>query len=96
MKEYAWSEWCDFNPPAVAAAPETPGVFMMHASMKILYIGGAGSIREGLTESMGMPCARDATRFKYMEEAEYGKIRDEIVADYRKRHDGDLPRCMQE
>ena len=39
-----WSEWLDFNQYNIASAtPDKPGVFKVHASMKILYIGSSST-----------------------------------------------------
>ena len=34
-----WSEWLDFDKTTIETVPESPGLYKMHASMKILYIG---------------------------------------------------------
>ena len=94
MTQNPWSQWHDFNLQTVGDAPETPGVFVMHVAMKILYIGGSANIRDGLMQALRMPCCSNATRFKYMQEPNYLQHRDDLVRDYRERHEGNLPACM--
>jgi hypothetical protein len=47
----AWSEWLDFDQSNItkAAIPDKPGVFKVHASMKILYIGSTMDLRRSLS-----------------------------------------------
>ena len=56
-EEDIWSEWLDFNQfDITAATPDKQGVFKVHASMKILYIGSSTNLRESLLESLSDPC----------------------------------------
>lgn len=61
-----WSEWLDFERSTVEAIPKSPGVYKMHASMKIFFIGSSTqSIRQSLLDCLSNPCIRKATRFGY-------------------------------
>lgn len=68
---------------------------MMHAAMKILHIGGSDNIRRDLKGALNKVCVSDATRFKYAEDADYHTAQEELIADYKERHSGDLPKCMK-
>ena len=89
-----WSEWLDFNQDAAKSTPEVSGVFVMHASMKILFIGGAQNLRATLLESLTTPCLEKAKRFRYMITNSQEKIKEQLVQDYTKKHNGKLPECM--
>ncbi|WP_255458166.1 hypothetical protein [Nitrosarchaeum sp. AC2] len=41
-----WSDWLDFNEETISKIPQSAGVYMMHASMKILFIGGSENIKK--------------------------------------------------
>jgi len=60
-----WSPWLDFNQSTAAAIPKLPGVYKMHTSMKILYIGSAQNLRQSLLECISDPCIKKAKRFSY-------------------------------
>ena len=90
-----WSEWLDFNQDAAKTAPEASGVFVMHAAMKILFIGGAQNLRTILLESLATPCLEKAKRFRYMITDSQEKIKEQLIQDYTKKHNGKLPECMQ-
>ena len=94
MSAVSWSDWVDFNKETINNAPETPGVFMMHAAMKILYIGNSHNLRSELLESLNNPCISEATRFRYASTENHATVRDELIEDYKKRHDEKMPKCM--
>ena len=60
-----WSEWLDFNHSNITttATLDKPGVFKVHASMKILYIGSSINLKQSLLESLSDPCINKAKRF---------------------------------
>jgi excinuclease UvrABC nuclease subunit len=93
--EISWSEWLDFNEEIVSKVPESPGVYMMHAAMKILFIGGSGNLRQSITESLKSSCTSDAKRFRYFAANSYEEIRDRLLKEYQEKHEGRLPKCMQ-
>lgn len=94
--EDVWSEWFDFNHSNIitTATPDKPGVFKVHASMKILYIGGSTNLKQSLLESLSDPCISKARRFSYLitENAEH--VKDRLLKEYRESHGGSLPICM--
>jgi hypothetical protein len=62
----SWSPWLNFDKPTIVAMPDTKGVYKMHTSMKILYIGSANqSLRQSLLDCLSDPCISKARRFSY-------------------------------
>jgi hypothetical protein len=48
-----WSEWLDFERSTVEAIPESSGIYKMHPTMKILFIGSsAQSVRQSLLDCL--------------------------------------------
>jgi len=90
-----WSEWLDFNQDIVKSVPESSGVFVMHTSMRILFIGNAQNLRVSLLESLTTPCLEKAKRFRYMVTDSQEKIKEQLIQDYIKKHNGKLPECME-
>jgi hypothetical protein len=90
-----WSEWFTFDKENVAKVPQKAGVFRMHASMKILYIGSSNDIQKGLSEALEAPCTSQALRFCYFETQSHQKIRAQLLDEYKEKHDGKLPLCME-
>jgi excinuclease UvrABC nuclease subunit len=95
MIEISWSDWLDFSAGQIANVPESPGVFMMHAAMKILYIGGSDNLRASIDKSLTSPCVSESKRFRYSVVAEYDEIKERLLAEYKEKHDGKMPRCME-
>jgi excinuclease UvrABC nuclease subunit len=95
-KEDVWSEWLDFNQSNIttSAIPEKPGVFKVHASMKILYIGSSMNLRQSLLESLSDPCIGKARRFSYLVTEKAEQVKDQLLKEYRESHGGSLPACM--
>lgn len=91
----SWSEWIDFDKAGVDRVPEEPGVFLMHASMKVYYIGGSDNMRSTLAELLSDPCARNAKRFHYMTTASFESEKERILREYSDKHQGKLPFCME-
>ena len=92
--ELSWSEWIDFDRTNVEAVPETGGVYAMHAAMKILYIGSATNLRQGLLESLSHPCISKAKRFHYMTTDNHSEMKEKLLNEYRQKH-GRLPECIE-
>ena len=90
-----WSEWLDFNQDVAKSVPETFGVFVMHTAMRILFIGSAQNLRVSLLESLTIPCLEKAKRFRYMVTDSREKIKEQLIQDYTKKHNGKLPECME-
>jgi excinuclease UvrABC nuclease subunit len=95
MTEISWSDWLDFNQEQFSVIPESPGVFMMHAAMKILYIGGSENLRESITKLRGEPCVCDAKRFRYAALDSHIEVKERLLSEYKQKHDGKMPICME-
>jgi len=67
----------------------------MHTAMKILFIGSAKNLRASLLESLAAPCLEKAKRFRYMITDSRDKVKEQLIQDYNKRHNGKLPECME-
>ena len=97
LEELNWSEWLDFDKSTVENIPEEDGVYKMHASMKILYIGGdTQNIRQSLFDCLSDPCISKATRFSYALTDTADKVKEQLLNEYRSKHNGKLPTCMKE
>jgi hypothetical protein len=95
-EEEIWSEWLDFNQSNITSAtPVKPGVFKVHASMKILYIGSSSTnLRQSLLESLSDPCIGKARRFSYLVTEKAEQVKNQLLKEYRESHGGNLPACM--
>jgi hypothetical protein len=92
-----WSEWLDFERSTVEAIPESSGIYKMHLTMKILFIGSsAQSVRQSLLDCLSDPCIRKATRFAYALTNSADKVKEQLLNEYRSKHNGRLPICMEE
>jgi hypothetical protein len=92
-----WSEWLDFERSTVEAIPESPGVYKMHAAMKILYIGSSNqNLRQSLLDCLTDPCISKATRFGYALTDSADKVKEQLLNEYRSKHNGKLPVCIEE
>jgi hypothetical protein len=89
-----WSDWLDFNEETILKIPQSAGVYMMHASMKILFIGGSENIKKSIQEKEKEPCISKATRVRYMQTTSYEQISEDLIKDYQDRHEGNIPQCM--
>ena len=94
MSDISWSDWLDLNAEQTSKIPSGPGVYMMHASMKILYIGNSANLRQAVLESLNNPCIKDAKRFKYSSIDNHEQVRTQLVKEYQEKHEGQMPRCM--
>jgi len=90
-----WSQWLDFDMANIEAVPESPGVCVMHASMKILHIGASQNIRQELLSKLSDPCASKAKRFRYILTPEFESVKEQQVKEYVSKH-GKLPPCMEQ
>jgi hypothetical protein len=45
-------------------------------------------------ENISEKCVSDATRFRYSKEKDFEKRKNELITDYKKRHEGKSPECM--
>lgn len=95
--EDEWSEWLDFNRETISSlVPEETGLFKVHASMKVLYIGIAQNLKKALQDSIVDPCLCKGQRFSYMVNHDsLDNLKMELLKDYKLRHNGKLPACME-
>ena len=92
-----WSEWLDFNLSSITTADvaNKPGVFKVHANMKILFIGSGTNLQQSLKDSLSDPCISKARRFSFLVTDNAEQIKDQLVREYRESHGGNLPSCME-
>ena len=89
-----WSEWLDFDKTTIETVPESPGLYKIHVNMKILYIGSSTqNIKESLIECLSDTCISKAKRFSYALTASSDKVKEQLLNEYRTRHNK-LPECM--
>ena len=95
-EEDVWSEWLDFDQSNIttSAIPDKSGVFKVHASMKILYIGSSSTNLRQSLESLLDPCIAKERRFSYLVTEKAEQVKDELLKEYRESHGGNLPACM--
>lgn len=91
-----WSSWLDFNLTSTEEIPESEGVYKLHASMKILFIGSSKNLRQSLMEDLKNPCINKNSRFSYAITETSSKIKEHLLDEYRNKHDGKLPSCMEQ
>jgi hypothetical protein len=89
-----WSSWLNFDKEAIMKIPESEGVYKMHASMKILFIGSSSNLRKSLLESLLNSCLNKATRFSYALTISSDKIKVILLNEFSSKHNGKLPLCM--
>jgi len=90
-----WSSWLNFDKETIIDTPETEGVYKMHASMKILFIGSSSNLRKSLLDSLSNSCLNKATRFTYAVTQSSDKIKVNLLNEYGSTHNGKLPICME-
>ena len=90
-----WSPWLDFNRDAISQIAELEGVFKMHSEMKILFMGSGQNLRNSLLDCLSNPCVSKAKRFSYAFSHSSERIVDELLLEYRNKHGGRLPNCME-
>lgn len=93
MSGEEWSQWLDFDKANIDSVPESAGVFVMHASMKVLYIGASQNMRQGLAERLSNECSSKAKRFRYMLTQAPDSRKDNLLKDYAEKHQGNMPLC---
>jgi len=95
-QDVTWSEWLNFDKENISNLPTKPGVFRMHAAMKILYIGNTENLQNRLNKTLEEPCICDASRYCYIETSEHEQLKNDLIQEYKEKHDGKLPKCMEE
>lgn len=87
----------EFTKENIDAAPIALGVFILYREDEIIYIGtSAGGIRKGLLNSFNGTygvCAHSATHFRWEITDKVVAIKDQLLDDYKKQHDGIEPPC---
>ncbi|HEY6659261.1 MAG TPA: hypothetical protein VIZ62_12115 [Nitrososphaeraceae archaeon] len=95
LETLQWSSWLNFDKATITEIPESEGIYKMHASMKILFIGNSHNLRKSLLESLSDSCLNKATRFSYTVTQSSDKIQELLLNEYRMKHSGQLPLCME-
>jgi hypothetical protein len=90
-----WSPWLDFDRDNITNIAESEGVYKLHAGMKILFIGSSQNLRESLLDCLSNACIGKAKRFSYAVTQSSDKIKEQLLNEYRNKHDGRLPTCME-
>jgi len=90
-----WSAWLDFDIDNIANIAESEGVYKIHAGMKILFIGSSQNLRESMRGSLSDPCMSKARRFSYAIIESADKVKEQLLKEYRNKHSGRLPICME-
>ena len=91
-----WSPWLDFDRENITHIAESEGVYKIHAGMKILFIGSSPNLRESMYASLSDPCLSKAKRFSYAITESSDNIREQLLNEYRNKHNGTLPPCMEQ
>jgi hypothetical protein len=95
IRSLEWSSWLDFDHTNIGNIPESEGVYKLHASMRILVIGSGKNLRQSLTQDLTNPCIRKGARFSYAVTESADTVRENLLTEYRDKHDGKLPLCME-
>lgn len=90
-----WSPWLDFERDTIANIAESKGVYKIHAGMKILFIGSSQNLRESMLGCLSDPCISKAKRFSYALIESADKVKEQLLNEYRNKHNGRLPTCME-
>ncbi len=90
-----WSPWLDFDRDNIANIAESEGVYKTHAGMKILFIGSSRNLRESILGCLSDPCISKAKRFSYAIIESADKVKEQLLNEYRNKHNGKLPTCME-
>lgn len=95
VDDIMWSDWLDYGEEQISKTPQESGVYMMHAAMKILYIGSSANLKQTILESLNNNCTKDAKRFRYSVISDHERTKTQLLKEYQEKHDGKLPRCME-
>jgi hypothetical protein len=92
-----WSMWLDLDQPTITSVvPEAPGLFKVHASMQIIYVGSTQDLKKSLLDSLLDPCIKKGKRFSYLASHDsLENLKREFLDDYKLKHNGNLPVCME-
>lgn len=95
VNDLDWSAWLDFNSENIRNVVESEGVYKIHAGMKILFIGSGQNLRESILICLSDPCINKAKRFSYAVTTTSDKVKEQLLIEYRKKHNDKLPSCME-
>jgi hypothetical protein len=95
VNDLDWSPWLDFNSENIKNVAESEGVYKIHAGMKILFIGSGQNLRESILTCLSDPCINKAKRFSYAATPTSDKVKEQLLIEYRKKHNNKLPSCME-
>jgi hypothetical protein len=95
IKALDWSPWLDFDRDNIVNIAESEGVYKIHAGMKILFIGSGQNLRESMLGCLSDPCISKAKRFSYAIIDSADKVKEQLLNEYRNKHNGKLPTCME-
>ena len=95
VQSLEWSPWLDFDHTNIVKIPESEGVYKLHANMRILLIGSGQNLRQSLTQELTNACISKGARFSYALTEIADKIREILLNEYRNKHDGKSPLCME-
>jgi hypothetical protein len=95
INKLEWSPWLDFDRQNIENIAESEGVYKIHAGMKILFIGGAPNLKESILGCLSDPCIGSAKRFSYAMTESSDKVKEQLLDEYRNKHNGKLPICME-
>lgn len=90
VQSLEWSPWLNFDHTNIDKIPESEGVYKLRANMKILFIGSGKNLEQSLTQDLANPCISKGARFSYAVTETADKIRDNLLNEYRNKHDGKL------
>jgi hypothetical protein len=90
-----WSPWLDFERDTIANIAESKGVYKIHAGMKILFIGSSQNLRESMLGCLSDPCISKAKRFSYALIESPDNVKEQLLNEYRNKHNGRVPTCME-
>ena len=95
LEALVWSPWLDFDRDNIAKIAESEGVYKIHVGMKILFIGSSHNLKESILGCLSDPCIGKAKRFSYAIVESADKVKELLLNEYRNKHDGRLPSCME-
>jgi hypothetical protein len=90
-----WSPWLNFDKDSIVNIAESEGVYKIHAGMKILFIGSGQNLRESMLGCLSDPCISKAKRFSYAIIESADEVKEQLLNEYRNKHNGRLPLCME-
>jgi hypothetical protein len=96
IQSLEWSSWLDFDHNNIGNIPESEGVYKLHANMKILFIGSGQNLRQSLMQDLTNPCISKGARFSYAITESADKKRGILLNEYRNKHNGKSPLCMEQ